>query len=121
MGVGVNFAIANDFLEATRKFNLLFEEDIDNFIWNYRECFGDAVSILTEIDPYSDKIFSHNEIEKLLRAAKQLKKDTILNSLEKEFIKQNVNKNELIEFANALIIMCESALKQHKTMISIGY
>ncbi|SHK10857.1 hypothetical protein [Tepidibacter formicigenes] len=117
----IGFVISNDINEAINMYDFVtLDERIDDFIFKKKDIFGSSVDIFTQINPYEDTIFSQDEIKKFLLASKQLLQEDVLDFLEKDFIRENIDKKEFIKFANNMINMCNIALKENKNIVSIG-
>lgn len=126
--MGMHFFFASSIKEAyeCNFYELYIEDEIDYFIGEIKE-YIDIISkgsadIMLTIDPYSHTLLSKNQIEKLLSLGKILLDEELIEHLKylRLFEKYNIEQKEFIDFANNLINVCIKAIKENKTIISLG-
>ncbi|MGX4599856.1 hypothetical protein [Faecalimicrobium sp. JNUCC 81] len=121
--MGMYFTIADNIDCAFRKKKFaILDDDMDQLIFKNKDAFGSSVDVFIDLDPYGDKIFIYDEIELLLVASEALLKNDIIDYLDSkgEFKNYDVDKRRFIEFANSMILMCNSALESNSKIVSLG-
>ncbi|URA10624.1 hypothetical protein [Thermospira aquatica] len=105
--MGINLYVANDLNEAAKsKEYIEITEEIFNYLVKNKNNFPEAINLITELDPYNDKIYSEQEIKDLLGLTLEFK------AIDKG--------NEIGKFMLELKKLCESALSQGKLIIAVG-
>lgn len=95
---------------------------MDELIYKNKEIFDGDVEIFTMLDPYSDKLFTFDEIKQLLDESKAIIQKYTLDYLDSinAFEDYHVDKEEFIEFANSMIKTSIFVLDNNKKIVSQG-
>lgn len=124
----MRFVFANSIEESygVENIELDIEHEIDYFIGEIKEYVDviskDAADIMITIDPYDDILLSKDQIEKLLVLGKSLLDEELIEHLQylRLFRRHNVSEKEYVDFANSLINVCNKAIEENKTIVSLG-
>ncbi|WP_154650620.1 hypothetical protein [Terrisporobacter glycolicus] len=119
--------LGNSIEEAMYKECLLtIDDEVDYFIGEIKE-YLDVISkgsadVLFSIYAYGEELLSKEQVEKLLMLGKNMLDEELIEHLKylRLFKRHNVDEKEYISFANDLINVCTQAIKENKTIISIG-
>lgn len=123
----MHFILADSILNAEGKdAELYIEDEMDKFIGEIKE-YIDVISkgasdIMISIDPYDDTLLSKEQIEKLLVLGKSMLDEELIEHLKylRLFKRHGMDENEYIDFANNLVDVCDKAIKENKTIVSLG-
>lgn len=122
--MGIDIYIANSIEEPYKKSDLphvRIEDNIQEFIWKYRELFKENIQIYLELDPYDNMILSNKQIVDLKIFAENLLNPEKISLLESEFdSKYNIDKKEYLVFAKELYNLCQDALQSNQDLVSLG-
>lgn len=122
--MGIDIYIANSIEEPYKKSDLphvRIEDNIQEFIWKYRELFKENIQIYLELDPYDNMILSNKQIVDLKIFAENLLNPEKISLLESEFdSKSNIDKKEYLVFAKELYNLCQDALQSNQDLVSLG-
>ncbi|MGG1220529.1 hypothetical protein ABE236_24080 [Priestia endophytica] len=105
--MAIDFCIANTSKEAAfaEKYVNLTEE-IQVFLKKKNISHKAFNELVLDLNPYSDKVYSANEIKQLIEIC--------------NLIKDSFKEKEIISFSNELQEMCNLALKQNKLIFAVG-
>lgn len=125
--MSMHFMLGNSIEEAMYKECLLtIDDEVDYFIGEIKE-YLDVISkgsadVLFSIYAYGEELLSKEQVEKLLMLGKNMLDEELIEHLKylRLFKRHNVDEKEYISFANDLINVCTQAIKENKTIISIG-
>ena len=125
--MGMNFVFENSIEKAMyKKSELTISDEIDYFIGEIKE-YIDVISkgsgdVLLSIDPYDYSILSKEQVEKLLVLGKSLLDEELIEHIKylKLFKRHNIDEKEFIDFANNMVSVCSKAIKENKTIVSLG-
>ena len=125
--MGMHFIFADSILNAEGKeVELYIEDEMDRFIGEIKE-YIDVISkgasdIMLSIDPYDDTLLSNEKIEKLLVLGKSMLDEELIEYLKylRLFKRYDIDEKEYIDFANNMIKVCSKAIKENKTIFSLG-
>ncbi|QJA07658.1 hypothetical protein HF520_01270 [Romboutsia sp. CE17] len=125
--MGMNFVFENSIEKAMyKKSELTISDEIDYFIGEIKE-YIDVISkgsgdVLLSIDPYDYSVLSKEQVEKLLVLGKSLLDEELIEHIKylKLFKRHNIGEKEFIDFANKMINVCSKAIKENKTIVSLG-
>lgn len=110
--VGIDFCIANTYKEAAKSQTYVkFDEKIHQFLFRKEQGTGRKLSLLTNLDPYGDKLFAQQEILELV---------TICDFLLSEYRKGDILDQKIRKFAKELKLLCGDALNQGKQIFAAG-
>ena len=122
--MGIDIYIANSIEEPYKKSDLphvRIEDNIQEFIWKYRELFKENIQIYLELEPYDNMILSNKQIVDLKMFAENLLNPEKISLLESEFdSKYNIDKKEYLVFAKELYNLCQDALQSNQDLVSLG-
>lgn len=125
--MSMHFMLGNSMKEAMYKECLLtIDDEVDYFIGEIKE-YLDVISkgsadVLFSIDAYGEELLSKEQVEKLLMLGKNMLDEELIEHLKylRLFKRHSVDEKEYIRFADDLINVCTQAIKENKTIISIG-
>ncbi len=125
--MGMNFVFENSIEKAMyKKSELTISDEIDYFIGEIKE-YIDVISkgsgdVLLSIDPYDHSVLSKDQVEKLLVLGKSLLDEELIEHIKylKLFKRHNIDEKEFIDFANNMVSVCSKAIKENKTIVSLG-
>ena len=125
--MGMNFVFENSIEKAMyKKSELTISDEIDYFIGEIKE-YIDVISkgsgdVLLSIDPYDYSVLSKDQVEKLLVLGKSLLDEELIEHIKylKLFKRHNIDEKEFIDFANNMVSVCSKAIKENKTIVSLG-
>ena len=125
--MGMNFVFENSIEKAMyKKSELTISDEIDYFIGEIKE-YIDVISkgsgdVLLSIDPYDYSVLSKYQVEKLLVLGKSLLDEELIEHIKylKLFKRHNIDEKEFIDFANNMVSVCSKAIKENKTIVSLG-
>lgn len=125
--MGMNFVFENSIEKAMyKKSELTISDEIDYFIGEIKE-YIDVISkgsgdVLLSIDPYDYSVLSKEQVEKLLVLGKSLLDEELIEHIKylKLFKRHNIDEKEFIDFANNMVSVCSKAIKENKTIVSLG-
>lgn len=124
----MRFVFANSIQESygVKNVELDIDHEMDYFIGEIKE-YVDVISkgsadIMITIDPYDDTLLSKEQIEKLLVLGNSLLDEELIDHLRylRLFKRHNIDEKEFVDFANNLINVCSKAIKENKTIVSLG-
>ena len=123
----MHFIFADSILNAEGKeVELYIEDEMDKFICEIKEyidvIYKGASDIMLSIDPYDDTLLSNEKIEKLLVLGKSMLDEELIEHLKylRLFKRYDIDEKEYIDFANNMIKVCSKAIKENKTIFSLG-
>jgi hypothetical protein len=106
--VAVTFFIATNIDECSdNSLNVHFDEDIHSLIYNERTKLPFESSVLYSLDPYGTELLSSEKILQLIDISKKLK-------IHFE------NNQEVIDFSYNLLWLCNYAITENKSILSLG-
>jgi len=125
--MSIHFILGRNIEEAMYKECVLtIDDEVDYFIGEIKE-YLDVISkgsadVLFSIDAYGEERLSKEQVEKLLLLGKNMLDEELIEHLKylRLFKRHSVDEKEYIRFANDLINVCTQAIKENKTIISIG-
>ncbi|MBK1809993.1 hypothetical protein JHL18_04965 [Clostridium sp. YIM B02505] len=116
--MSISFVIANTIEEASNNVESIdLEDEINEFLYENREYFGEDISILLKIDPYDDKVFELDELPILIDAC------ILITNKANKIVESSIRRvkiEDIIYFAGGLIEMCRAAIKNNKTIVTLG-
>lgn len=123
--MGIDIYIASSIEEPYKKSNLphvRIEDNMQEFIWKYRELFKESIQSYLELEPYDNMILSKEQIMGLKIFAENLLNPEKICSLESEFdsYRYNLDKKDYLAFAKELYNLCQEALKSNQDIVSLG-
>ena len=125
---GMRFVFANSIQESygVKNVELDIDHEMDYFIGEIKE-YVDVISkgsadIMITIDPYNHTLLSKEQVEKLLVLGNSLLDEELIDHLRylRLFKRHNIDEKEFVDFANNLINVCSKAIKENKTIVSLG-
>lgn len=146
--MGINLCIANSRKEINKGLeleNVRLEDHVMDFIWYNRDILSPHIDIYLKLEPYDDLLLTNQEVFELQCFAEMLltpniiekidfsKEETIkrfastliypsIDTFSKEEIYESayVPKEEYLQFAQSIKMVCEKALALGKPLYSIG-
>lgn len=116
--MSISLVIANTIEEASINVESIdLEDEINQFLYENKEYFGNDIDILLNIDPYDDKVFAPEELPLVIDAC------NLITNKASEIIQSSIQKvtiEDIIHFADELIKMCRVANETNKTIVSLG-
>ncbi|MCP1124260.1 hypothetical protein NKR74_13215 [Bacillus sp. 3103sda1] len=118
--MAVTFYIGNNHKEAQLLNRWIhFEDHIHDLLWKYENGMGTGCELLIDLDPYGDRTFSFEEVNKMINICIY-----VMNEYAKqphESTKDLIEcKDEIQTFAKELKELCEEALQRKKCLLAIG-
>ncbi len=125
MGINLYIAKSIDDIYKGKVFSdVRLEDNIQDFIWKNREILSSHMEIYLKLDPYDNVILNSHEILKLKCFSETLlnPKNIKMLNFSREHVHESdyVSKEEYLQFANELNIICKKAEMLEEQLYSIG-
>lgn len=125
--MGINLCIANSIGEIDNGIeieNIRLDDALEDFIWKNRNILSSHIKIYEKLEPYGDMILTFHEILELRCFSETLLNPQNIEALDfsqKHVHERNyVSKEEYLQFAQNLKMVCEKAISLGKHLYSIG-
>ncbi len=92
--------------------NVEIDDDLYEYVYQYREKFGNGLDTFLGIDRFSDSLIYLEEVRKLQKACEAL----LISGILKQYQHENLAEAAI----NELIDICDEAYSRHLGLISIG-
>lgn len=125
--MGINLCIANSMEEINKGLeleNIRLEDHVIDFTWRNREVLSVYMDAFYKLEPYDDMLLTNQEVLELQCFAETLLDPENIKMLnfckEKVYEEYYVPKEEYLQFAQGIKMVCEKALTLGKPLYSIG-
>ena len=125
--MGINLCIANSIEEIDNGIeieNIRLDDALEDFIWKNRDILSSHIEIYEKLEPYDDMILTFHEILELQCFSETLLNPENIEALDfsKEHVHERdyVSKEEYLQFAQDLKMVCGKAISMGKLLYSIG-
>lgn len=125
--MGINLCIANSMKEINNALeleNVRLEDDVIDFIWRNREVLSEYMEAFLKLEPYDDMLLTSQEVLELKCYAETLLDPENIKRLnfckEEVYERYYVPKEEYLQFAQNIKMVCEKSMELGMPLYSIG-